>query len=207
MLRAIQILTEWIEKENKDRLTESGKEHLVLLQERVRRMDDIIDGVTEYAHIGREEIRPEPVDFNQLIDYVITVRQIPDHIQCTILKSLPVVTCKRSHMKQVFQHLIDNAVKYMDKPNGEIKIDFCKNEGFWQFSVADNGPGIAEKHFNRIFKICQTLHSKDEIHSRGMGLTLSKRIIEQAGGRIWVDSKEGEGSTFFFTLPRDEAQG
>jgi len=105
-------------------------------------------------------------------------------------------------MIQIFQNLLDNAIKYMDKPQGQIKVDCVKQERFWKFSVADNGCGIAEKYFDKIFKMFQTLNSRDEIESTGIGLSAVKKIVETLGGRIWVESQVGHGATFFFTLPR-----
>lgn len=203
-LRAIQILTEWIARENGECLNESGQEHLALLQDRVKRMDNIIDGVSQYSRIGREKIQSESVDLNQTVDYILAVLTIPGHIRCTKRRNLPVVQCKRMHVEQVFQHLIDNAVKYMDKSEGKIEIDFDEDNHFWRFSVSDNGPGIDERYHKQIFEIFQTLHSKDDVNSRGIGLTLSKRIVETAGGRLWVESRIGAGSTFYFTLPKAE---
>jgi signal transduction histidine kinase len=105
---------------------------------------------------------------------------------------------------QVFQNLLSNAVKYMDKPQGLIKVGCVEEDGFWQFYVADNGPGIEEKHFEKIFQLFQTLASRDESESTGIGLTIIKKIVEMYGGKTWVQSQVGEGSTFFFILPKQE---
>ncbi len=110
-------------------------------------------------------------------------------------------------MVQLFQNLIDNAIKYMDKPQGQIKVDCVEEDGIWKFTVADNGPGIEEKYFEKIFQIFQTLIRRDELESTGIGLSVVKKIIETSGGRIWVESKVGEGTTFFFTLPMQELMG
>ena len=106
----------------------------------------------------------------------------------------------------MFQNLLSNAVKYMDKPKGLITIGCVQENGFWKFSVADNGPGIEEKHFEKIFQIFQTLSPRDEVESTGVGLSVVKKIVELYGGKIWVESKPGEGSTFFFTLPKPESE-
>jgi signal transduction histidine kinase len=92
----------------------------------------------------------------------------------------------------------------MDKPEGVIKVGCLEEGDFWKFSVSDNGPGIAEEHFEKIFRLFQTLQAKDQFESTGVGLTLVKKIVELYGGSIWVESKVGEGSTFFFTLPKQE---
>ena len=105
-------------------------------------------------------------------------------------------------MTQVFRNLVDNAVKYMDKPRGQIRIDCAEEDGFWKFSVADNGRGIREKHFEKIFQMFQTFASRDEIEGTGIGLAIVKKLVETSGGSLWVESQVDEGSTFFFTLPR-----
>jgi len=92
----------------------------------------------------------------------------------------------------------------MDKPEGRIRIGCVEENGFWNFSVADNGPGIEERHFERIFRIFQTLSPRDEFESTGVGLTVIKKIVELYGGEIWVESKLGQGCTFFFTLPSEK---
>jgi signal transduction histidine kinase len=94
----------------------------------------------------------------------------------------------------------------MDKPQGEVKVGCVEEDGFWKFRVADNGPGIEEEHFERIFRMFQTLKPRDKFESTGIGLTVVKKIVESYGGRIWVESKLGEGSVFYFTLPKQETQ-
>jgi len=114
-------------------------------------------------------------------------------------------------MEQVFQNLLSNVVRYMDKPEGKITIGCTEEEGkgdgdgdgYWKFSIADNGPGIEAKYYEKIFQIFQTLQTKtrDDLESTGVGLAIVKKIVEMHGGKIWVESKVGEGSRFFFTLP------
>jgi light-regulated signal transduction histidine kinase (bacteriophytochrome) len=94
----------------------------------------------------------------------------------------------------------------MDKPQGQIKVGCVEENGFWRFNVTDNGPGIEKKYFEKIFQIFQTLASRDDFESTGIGLTVVKKIVELYGGRVWVESKPGEGSTFFFTLPKQETR-
>ena len=102
---------------------------------------------------------------------------------------------------QLFQNLLGNAIKYMDKTDGEIKIACVEEDGFWKFSIADNGPGIEEKHFDKIFKMFQVLSVHDKPEGTGVGLTIAKKVAEMCGGKIWVESQTGKGSTFFFSLP------
>jgi signal transduction histidine kinase len=109
-------------------------------------------------------------------------------------------------MVQVFQNLLGNAVKFMDKPKGYIRLGCVEENGFWKFSVADNGCGIKEKYFEKIFEIFHTLTRRDEIEGTGIGLTTVKKIIEKYDGKIWVESEPQKGSTFFFTLPKQEME-
>ena len=94
----------------------------------------------------------------------------------------------------------------MNKQQGQVKIGCVEENSFWKFCVADNGPGIERKYFEKVFQIFQTLSPRDEIESTGIGLTVVKKIIELYGGRIWLESKPGKGSIFFFTLPKQEVE-
>jgi signal transduction histidine kinase len=107
-----------------------------------------------------------------------------------------------TRIQQVFQNLLSNAIKYMDKPEGKIRIACIAEGRQWKFSIADNGPGIEQQHFEKIFQLFQTLAPRDRVESTGVGLALVKKIVEMYGGRIWLESTVGQGSTFFFTLPR-----
>ena len=142
------------------------------------------------------------VDLNQLVREVIDLLAPPENIAVSIGNSLPTVMAEPTRIQQVFQNLLSNAIKYMNKPEGEIRIA-CAAEGRqWKFSITDNGPGIDQQHFEKIFQLFQTLAPRDRVESTGVGLALVKKIVEMYGGRIWVESTVGRGSTFFFTLPR-----
>ncbi len=203
-LRGVSTLANWISTDYADKLGEESKEQIDLLLTRVGRMHKLIDGVLQYSRVGRAKEEQIQVNLNELVEDVIDMVAPPGNIEITIEDELPVVECGQTRIIQVFQNLLSNAVKYMDKPQGRIKIGFVEEPGFWKFSVADNGPGIEEKHFERIFRIFQTLSPRDEFESTGVGLTVVKKIVELYGGRIWVESKLGEGSTFFFTLPKQK---
>ena len=105
-------------------------------------------------------------------------------------------------MAQVFQNLLSNAVKFMDKPEGNISIGCADSGATWTFFVEDNGPGIAPQHFERIFRIFQTMTPSQNMESSGIGLAVVKKIVELYGGRVWVESAFGEGSRFSFTWPK-----
>jgi PAS domain S-box-containing protein len=205
-LRGIKTLTDWLACDYADKLDDSGREQMDMLLNRVQRMHDLIDGVLQYSRIGRIKEEKVKVNLNDLVAEVIDTVAPPKNIEFTVENELPEIECEETRMIQIFQNLLSNAVKYMDKPQGRIRIGCVEEDGFWKFSVADNGPGIEEKHFERVFRIFQTLSPRDGYESTGIGLTVVKKIVELYGGNIWIESKLGKGSTFFFTLPKQEIE-
>jgi two-component system sensor kinase FixL len=203
-LRGIKTIADWISTDYADKLDNDGKEQLSLLANRVDRMHNLIDGILQYSRIGRVEEEKVQVNLNEFVLEIIDMLAPPENITITIENELPTITSEPTRITQVFQNLLSNAVKYMDKPQGQIKVGCVEEDNFWKFNVTDNGPGIEEKYFERIFKIFQTLAPRDEFESTGIGLTVVKKIVELHNGKIWVESKVGEGTTFFFTLPKQE---
>jgi PAS domain S-box-containing protein len=203
-LRGIKTLSEWISTDYTDKLDEQGREQMKLLVGRVDRMQNLIDGILQYSRIGRVKEKRDVVNLNKIVAEVIDMLASPANITITVENELPTIECEPTRIVQVFQNLLSNAVKYMDKPQGQIKVGCVEENGFWKFNVADNGPGIEEKHFERVFQLFQTLAPRDSVESTGVGLTVAKKVVELYGGRIWIESKVGEGSTFFFTLPKQE---
>jgi two-component system sensor kinase FixL len=202
-LRAIGALADWLSTDYADKFDDEGKEHMRLLISRVHRMGALIDGILQYSRVGRVREAPAQVNLNQLVRDVIDLLALPANISVTIDDSLPIVRTEPTRIEQVFQNLISNAIKYMDKPEGKIHIGCIADGMYWKFSIADNGPGIEQRHFERIFQLFQTLAPRDRIESTGVGLALVRKIVEIYGGRVSVESRVGEGSTFSFTLPRD----
>ena len=201
-LRGIGTLADWIASDYADKFDEPGRQQLGLLKRRVTRLADLINGILHYSEIGRVTHPREVVDLSKLVPATIALLDPPPHIQVVVRGELPAVVSEKVRLGQVFHNLIDNAIKYMDKPQGRIEIG-CTDQGrVWQFGVTDNGPGIEERHFAKIFQMFQTLAPRDQCESTGIGLTIVKKIVELFGGRIWVESKPGVGSTFFFTLPK-----
>jgi signal transduction histidine kinase len=200
-LRAIGTLADWLADSYADKFDSEGKEQISLLVGRAQRMSKLIDGILSYSEVTRTRQKAQKVNLNTLVTEIIRGIELPDNIEIIIENELPTVVYEQTRMMQVFQNLLTNAVKYMDKPEGHIEINCLEHDGFWKFSIADNGPGIEEKYYEKIFKIFQTLSPRDEIESTGIGLPLIKKIIENYDGEIWVESTVGIGSTFFFTLP------
>jgi PAS domain S-box-containing protein len=205
-LRGIKTLANWILSDCSDKLSEEANEQMNLLLERVERMYGLIEGALQYSRAGRTEEKQVELDLNSFVPEVINMVVPPENIAVTVESELPVIECEEVHIMQIFQNLLGNAIKYMDKPDGRIRVGCVEEDGFWKFSVADNGPGIEEKNFDKIFKIFQALPTSPNFQGTGIGLTVTKKIVELYGGRIWVESKVGEGSTFFFTLPNQKME-
>ena len=201
-LRAIGSLADWISTDNADKFDDEGRAHMRLLISRVHRMNALIDGILLYSRVGRVKETMSAVDLSRLVPEVIDSLSPPAGITVTIDDPLPTVMTEPTRIQQVFQNLLSNAISYMDKKEGRIRIS-CSSEGNqWRFSVSDNGPGIKQQYFVKIFQLFQTLAPRDRVESSGVGLALVKKIVEMYGGQVWVESTVGEGSTFFFTLPR-----
>jgi two-component system, LuxR family, sensor kinase FixL len=200
-LRGVSSIAHWLTSQYGDKFDAEGQELIVLLGGRVRRMEQMISGVLEYSRIGHKIMRGTSIDLNDVMTQIIQDIVPGERIKVIVENNLPILNIDPVRIRQVFQNLIDNSVKFMDKPEGEIRIG-CERQGEnWCFWVQDNGPGIAEEHFERIFQMFQTLVSRDKTENTGIGLTLIKRIIELYKGNIWLTSTPGQGSTFYFTLP------
>ncbi len=201
-LRAISSLVNWLSCDYQDKLDSKGQELMELLLGRVKRMHNLIDGVLKYSRVGRVKEEYVSVELGTLVNNVIEMIDPPKNIHIEVENHFPTIFAENTRIEQVFQNLISNAVKYMDKEKGLIKISSKEEEEQWVFNVTDNGPGIDSKHYKKIFQIFQTLAPRDEIESTGVGLSLVKKIVEMYGGKVWVESEVGKGSTFSFTFPK-----
>jgi len=201
-LRAITNMVQFIVRDYSDKLDERGQMLADALTRNTHRMQALIDGVLEYSKIGRMEIEKSAVDLNRIAARAIDLILPSPHIEVVIEDELPTVWGDEIRFLQVLQNLIGNGVKFMDKPRGEIRIGCVEAGEYWQFRIMDNGPGIELDQRDRVFQIFQTLCPHEESSGTGIGLTVVKKIIETYGGRIWVESEIGSGSTFCFTIPR-----
>lgn len=165
-----------------------------------KHMLDLINGILHYTVDGVTAEEPEPVNLQKLVASVIDNLEVPDHINVTI-EELPVIIIERVLMIQIYQNLISNAVKYMDKPFGQITIGYKKQESVNIYFVGDNGRGIEKRNYSKIFEIFNMANRVPGVESTGIGLSIVKRIVESKGGSIWLESEVGRGSTFYFTLP------
>lgn len=200
-LRGIGSLADWLATDYAPHFNDEGREHMRLLINRVHRMGALIDGILQYSRVGRVKEARVAVDVNRMLADVVDLLAAPPHITVTVQPGMPTLMMEPTRLQQVFHNLISNAIKYMDKPAGRINVGWTEHDGEVRLTVADNGPGIETRHFERIFQLFQTLAPRDRVESTGVGLALVKKIVEMYQGRVGVDSVMGQGSTFWFTLP------
>ena len=199
-LRGISSLAQWLSMDYKDKLDEAGQQQINLLVSRVNRMHNFIEGILEYSRIGRIKEEKEKIDLNELIHQIGSDMDLPDSFSIVIKDRLPTIYAERIRMKQLFQNLISNASKYNDKANPQVTISHWVVGDATYFEVKDNGPGIDEKYFEKVFQIFQTLQPRDRFESTGIGLTIVKRIVQQYEGTISINAKMGQFTSFVFSL-------
>jgi light-regulated signal transduction histidine kinase (bacteriophytochrome) len=204
-LRGIDAFSTFLVEDYGDKLDEQGRKYVSVLRDSARRMSALIEDLLMLSRIGRT--RPEYVtvsveplleDIRQDLSFTLEQKKVDLRIQ----SDLPTPTCQPTHLKQVFQNLISNAVKFNDKPHRVVEIACREDDGVYTFSVRDNGIGIDERYHEKIFQIFQRLGRREDYEGTGAGLTICKKIVEAHGGKIWLESKVGEGSIFSFTIPK-----
>lgn len=204
-LRGIARLADWLAEDHAANLGDEGKALVTKLQGRVRKLHSLIDGILAYSRVGRGGDPETPIDLNKLVAEITRLLDPPANFTVRTPEPLPSVLGIPHQLHQLFLNLIDNAIKFMDKPQGRLQI-VCRRVGpAWEFSVSDNGPGIPARFHEKIFGLFQRLDLLPDRPGTGVGLALVKRIVERRGGEIQVDSEEGIGTTFRFTWP-DQAR-
>ena len=199
-LRNINALTNWIKTDYFDCLDKNAIETLDLILQNTENMEMLINGILDYSSIDNSETELFTVDIDELVKEIIKTIVKPNNINITILNKLPSIDGDKFRFLQLFQNLIQNAVKYSKPTGGEIKIGVEDVENCWQFYVKDQGIGIDKAYHTKIFEVFKKLNdSKD---SSGVGLSIVKKIISFYNCKIWVESELNVGTTFFFTLPK-----
>jgi light-regulated signal transduction histidine kinase (bacteriophytochrome) len=209
-LRGISNLAQWLVSDLAGQLPPENQHQLELIQSRVLQMTTLINGLLQYALVGRENIAPINVNLSQLIAEVVDLLAPPSHLIVSYSTNLPTIKTQALLLKQVLSNLIGNAIKYHDtqantrgdRPQGKVEIVVADEETLWRFSVIDDGPGIAPENQQKIFGIFQTLVGRDDMKGMGIGLAVIKKIVESRGGTVAVESAIGQGSTFSFTWPK-----
>ena len=203
-LHSIASCLDWIKEENENSLSKDSLEYISIINESIIDMNQLISSTLQYSELRsslKEDNKSETQLVVESIIMNIDVNKIKS-VSINILKPLPVIKLNDTKTKQIFQNLIENSYKYRDpKKNSFVNISWENQNEFILFSIEDNGIGIAEEHFDYIFQVFKKLNNRTD--SSGIGLSIIKKIIETAGGKIWFESKLNVGTTFYFTLPKE----
>jgi two-component system sensor histidine kinase/response regulator len=207
-LRTITSFLTQLEKKYSDVIDDKGKQYIHFAIDGAQRMRQIIFDLLEFSRVGGTEAKLEVVDIPEMVKEIISLygEQIKEQQAKIEFSGLPRLKAFKTPLRQVLQNLIANGLKYQKK--GEkplINISCEETEIQWIFSVKDNGIGIKADDFDHIFIIFKRLHNAKDYAGNGIGLAVTKKVIESIGGEIWVESEEGEGSTFYFTILKNSA--
>jgi len=201
-LRAVSNLAQWIEEDLSDKLDNASRDQLALLRDRVRRMHDLIEGLLEYSRVGKTNDPVTRVDTGELVEEVIDSLSPPKGFEILVQGDMPIMYADRLQLGQVFANLIGNSLKHHGGKTGKVWVTGEIYGDIYQFSVKDDGKGIAPQYHEKIFMIFQSLEPSDFESSTGIGLALVKKIVEEHGGIIRIKSDVGEGTCFYFTWPK-----
>ena len=206
-LRMITSFLTKLEMKYEEVLDEKGKKYIFFAVDGAKRMQQIILDLLEFSRLSQDDDHLEEIDLTEIMEEAKTllIDKIENSGAQIVFKNLPVIQAKKAPIRQLFQGLLTNALKYK-KEVGRPLISVSAREDIknWEFSFEDNGIGISKAYFDKIFVIFQRLHKKEEYSGSGMGLAICKKIVENMGGKIWVESEQGVGSTFYFTIAKPE---
>jgi signal transduction histidine kinase len=200
-LRSIDTLINWFIEDNQAMMNETNMKSLNLILSNVEKMDLLIKGILNYTAIDNKENQDRTIDLNILIEETLRTIHISEHVKINVKNHLPKVFGNDFRYKQLFQNLIQNAIKYNDKENITVEIGNSESDTQISFYIKDNGIGIPEQYQTRIFDIFSKLENNDP--SSGIGLSIVKKIIDFYNGTIWLESQENIGTTFYFTIPKE----
>ncbi|MDY7228258.1 sensor histidine kinase [Hyalangium rubrum] len=201
-LRGITNLAQWIGDDLQEVMTDETRKQLRMLMGRAHRMEALINGILDYSRAGRVREHPENVDVGVLLTETIEMLSPTPPASIQVESQMPVLHSERVPLQQIFLNLLSNALKHSMRPDALVRVSCTETGDGWEFSVADNGPGIPAEYHERIWGIFQTLRARDEVEGTGIGLSVVKKIVEARGGAVRVESAAGQGATFFFTWPK-----
>jgi PAS domain S-box-containing protein len=201
-LRMVASYTQLLARRYTGKLDQDADEFIGFAVDGAKRMQDLINDLLAYSRVGTRELEVQPVDTGQLISGVVAdLAAAIDEADATVVaEDLPTVRGDPTQLRQLFQNLIANAIKFRGPRAPEVRISAERQDEWWQFKVQDNGIGIDAQYQERIFVLFQRLHTRAEYPGTGIGLAICKKIVERHGGRIWIESQLGQGTTFWFTL-------
>jgi signal transduction histidine kinase len=200
-LRNINALINWIKEDNVDKFDDQTLESFDMMFQNLEKMDHLIITILDYSSIDKIDTVSTNFNLNEAVNDCLNKLEIPSNFKIIVSDALPNVHGNKQRMTQVFQNLVQNAIDYNESDTPLIEIDCVENEAFYTIHVKDNGIGIKKEYTDKIFDSFMKLHNN--FISAGLGLSIAKRIIESKGGKIWVESEENKGSTFYFTIPKN----
>ncbi len=201
-LRGINSLAKWMSEDHHEFMDQQGREYLDKMLIRTRRLYNLIDGILQYINVGKTTFEPRKLESAAVVGEIIEFLSRKYTFDACIEGALPNIVYDESLLARVFQELIENAIQHMGNPEGSVVVSCTDAGDVWEFCVLDDGVGIEERHFERIFGMFQSLTPESVKESTGVGLPLVKKIVERAGGVVRVESAVGFGSAFFFTTPK-----
>ncbi|MEZ5172796.1 MAG: PAS domain S-box protein [Bacteroidia bacterium] len=201
-LRAINNLSEWISEDLEDVMTDDTRKNLGLMKGRIGRMESLINGILEYSRAGRMKAESVPIPMHDFVQDIVYNLSPPEQFRVIVQDEMPVIEGEKVAIEQVFSNFISNAIKYNNNEQPEIKVGYADQGVEHCFFVEDNGPGIEPEFHEKVFAIFQTLQARDSVESTGVGLAIVKKIVEEKGGKVWLESEPGKGSKFLFTFPK-----
>ena len=204
-LRMVSSFMDLLERKYGDRLDEKGHQYIHFATNGAKRMKQIILDLLEYSRANKPTDGKEEVDMNEILSEFKQLRRkvIAEKKASITSDALPILKSYKASITQILHCLLDNALKYSKENNPPmVEINVIENEKEWEFSIKDNGIGIDSQFYDKIFIIFQRLHNKDRFEGTGIGLSIVKKHLEFLGGKIWLKSKVGEGSVFYFTIPK-----
>lgn len=196
-LRGIDNLAKWIEQDLDAVLEGETRENMELLRGRILRLETLLDDILQYSRAGRLGVQVERVDSRALVGEIVALLDPPAGISVHAAADLPAFDTARGPLEQVLRNLINNAIKHHDRRQGRIEVTARDQGDFYEFAVADDGPGIAPEFHERIFRMFQTLRSRDEVEGSGMGLAIIRKLVRQQGGETWMESNPPARGTVF----------
>lgn len=200
-LRNINALINWVKEDNLNKFDEQTLESFDKMLQNLEKMDHLIIAILDYSSIDKIDTVATNFNLNEVVNDCLKKLEIPTNFKINVSNVLPNVHGNKQRMTQVFQNLVQNAIDYNKCDSPSIEIDCTENEEFQTIKIKDNGIGIKKEYTNKIFDSFMKLHNN--FNSVGLGLSIAKRIIESKGGKIWVESEENSGSTFYFTIPKN----
>jgi len=198
-LKGIGTLVSWLKEDYQNIIDENGRKNLSEIQLRLTKMTKLIDGIMDYTKVN-DEIKQEKLELEKLVQHVMDFVFKPEKVVITKKGVFPIIYANKHKMHQLFQNLIDNAVKFSDPEKGKVIISGSEDKEYYIFKIKDNGKGIPKKYHSKIFKMFTTLEKN--VQNSGIGLAIVKNIIDQYGGKVYVESKPETGSTFTFTIAK-----